>query len=154
MTSTPLVSAKANDGLSKPMPAAAAETRRKSLRSVHMARIVIEGFVRRQNRPQIYTDRHRLIEPALQFRFFSDLCTSALICGEFLAKLRNRLLPSIKPRNSFSVVALLLLCFLNTQAQQVLRWGADPSGGARYVFNDPNHPDQCIGYEKEMVDAL
>jgi len=35
-----------------------------------------------------------------------------------------------------------------------LRWGADPSGGAPYVFNDPNHPDQYIGYEKEMVDAL
>jgi polar amino acid transport system substrate-binding protein len=39
-------------------------------------------------------------------------------------------------------------------AQRVLRWGADPSGGAPYVFNDPNHPDQYIGYEKEMVDAL
>ena len=39
-------------------------------------------------------------------------------------------------------------------AQQPLRWGADASGGAPYVFNDPNHPDQYIGYEKEMVDAL
>jgi His/Glu/Gln/Arg/opine family amino acid ABC transporter permease subunit len=39
-------------------------------------------------------------------------------------------------------------------AQQPLRWGADPSGGAPYVYNDPNHPDQYIGYEKEMVDAL
>jgi His/Glu/Gln/Arg/opine family amino acid ABC transporter permease subunit len=40
------------------------------------------------------------------------------------------------------------------QAQKVLRWGADPSGGAPYVFNDPAKPDQYIGYEKEMVDAL
>jgi polar amino acid transport system substrate-binding protein len=39
-------------------------------------------------------------------------------------------------------------------AQKALRWGADPSGGAPYVYNDPNHPDQYIGYEKEMVDAL
>jgi len=45
-------------------------------------------------------------------------------------------------------------CFASAQAQQTLRWGADPSGGAPYVFNDPNHPDQYIGYEKEMVDAL
>jgi len=42
----------------------------------------------------------------------------------------------------------------NVHAQQPLRWGADPSGGAPYVFNDPNHPDDYIGYEKEMVDAL
>jgi polar amino acid transport system substrate-binding protein len=39
-------------------------------------------------------------------------------------------------------------------AQQTLRWGADPSGGAPYVFTDPSHPDRYIGYEKEMVDAL
>ena len=38
--------------------------------------------------------------------------------------------------------------------QQVLRWGADPSGGAPYVFTDPANPDRYIGYEKEMVDAL
>ena len=38
--------------------------------------------------------------------------------------------------------------------QQVLRWGADPSGGAPYVFTDPATPDNYIGYEKEMVDAL
>jgi His/Glu/Gln/Arg/opine family amino acid ABC transporter permease subunit len=47
-----------------------------------------------------------------------------------------------------------LLCLTSAGAQQVLRWGADPSGGAPYVFNDPNHPDQYIGYEKEMVDAM
>src|SRR5258707_4893637 len=47
-----------------------------------------------------------------------------------------------------------LLCCAGAHAQQVLRWGADPSGGAPYVFNDPNHPDQYIGYEKDMVDAL
>src|SRR5690242_1441251 len=52
------------------------------------------------------------------------------------------------------IVLALSICATNAHAQQTLRWGADPSGGAPYVFNDPNHPDQYIGYEKEMVDAL
>ena len=52
------------------------------------------------------------------------------------------------------VVSLGAVWLTNASAQQALRWGADPSGGAPYVFNDPNHPDQYIGYEKEIVDAL
>ena len=43
---------------------------------------------------------------------------------------------------------------ITASAQQALRWGADPSGGAPYVFTDPANPDRYIGYEKEMVDAL
>jgi polar amino acid transport system substrate-binding protein len=35
-----------------------------------------------------------------------------------------------------------------------LRWGADASGGAPYVFSDPAHPDTYVGYEFEMVEAL
>jgi polar amino acid transport system substrate-binding protein len=53
----------------------------------------------------------------------------------------------------FLTVAILAGC-VRAVAQPPLRWGADPSGGAPYVFNDPNHPDQYIGYEKEIVDAL
>ena len=54
-----------------------------------------------------------------------------------------------------AVILLTLATFAtNAPAQQPLRWGADPSGGAPYVFNDPNHPDQYIGYEKEIVEAL
>jgi polar amino acid transport system substrate-binding protein len=52
---------------------------------------------------------------------------------------------------------ITLCCVLwanSTNAQQTLRWGADPSGGAPYVFTDPANPDRYIGYEKEMVDAL
>src|SRR5215207_11749092 len=52
---------------------------------------------------------------------------------------------------------LLLLCLLlpiGANAQAVLRWGADPSGGAPYVFSDPAHPDRYVGYELEMVEAL
>src|SRR5438067_6523244 len=52
------------------------------------------------------------------------------------------------------ILSTLATFATNALAQQPLRWGADPSGGAPYVFNDPNHPDQYIGYEKEMVDAM
>lgn len=52
------------------------------------------------------------------------------------------------------LITVGLLCFASANAQQVLRWGADPSGGAPYIFTDPAHPDLYIGYEKEMVDAL
>lgn len=41
-----------------------------------------------------------------------------------------------------------------TFADGTLRWGADPSGGAPYVYTDPAYPQNYIGYEKEMVDAL
>jgi polar amino acid transport system substrate-binding protein len=56
-------------------------------------------------------------------------------------------------------VALLLTVLLSHAAhaqtpQRTLRWGADPSGGAPYVYSDPAHPDQYIGYEKELVEAL
>jgi polar amino acid transport system substrate-binding protein len=51
-------------------------------------------------------------------------------------------------------LATILLALVPANAQQVLRWGADPSGGAPYVFTDPANPDRYIGYEKEMVDAL
>ena len=46
------------------------------------------------------------------------------------------------------------LLIVAAQAQQTLRWGADPSGGAPYIFTDPSNPGRYIGYEKEMVDAL
>src|SRR5215207_7143499 len=53
---------------------------------------------------------------------------------------------------------LLFLCLVLVStvahAQAVLRWGADPSGGAPYVFSDPAHPDRYVGYELEMVEAL
>src|SRR5829696_1808150 len=56
---------------------------------------------------------------------------------------------------TFSASVCLIFCLSTTAgAQQVLRWGADPSGGAPYVFTDPANPDRYIGYEKEMVDAL
>ena len=63
-------------------------------------------------------------------------------------------MPRMRTRLGLLMIALLLVMSASASAQQPLRWGADPSGGAPYVFNDPAHPDQYIGYEKEMVDAL
>jgi polar amino acid transport system substrate-binding protein len=36
----------------------------------------------------------------------------------------------------------------------VLKWGADASGGAPYVFNDPKDADKVIGFEVEIMDKL
>src|ERR671926_205964 len=53
-----------------------------------------------------------------------------------------------------SLLLCLALVSTSARAQAVLRWGADPSGGAPYVFSDPAHPDKYVGYELEMVEAL
>jgi polar amino acid transport system substrate-binding protein len=55
---------------------------------------------------------------------------------------------------AFIAIIFLIACASLVTAQTPLRWGADPSGGAPYVYSDPAHPDNYIGYEKEMVEAL
>lgn len=35
-----------------------------------------------------------------------------------------------------------------------LKWGADPKGGAPFVFNDPKDPNTIIGFEIDMIDAI
>ncbi len=51
---------------------------------------------------------------------------------------------------------LLILIILITSAvnAQTFRWGADGSGGAPYVFADPQNPSEYIGYEKDIAEAL
>ncbi len=39
-------------------------------------------------------------------------------------------------------------------ARGVLLWGADAEGGAPYVYPDPQKPEQLIGFEYELADAL
>ncbi len=39
-------------------------------------------------------------------------------------------------------------------AKKPLLWGADAEGGAPYVFQNPEHPDQMIGFEAELAAAL
>ncbi len=36
----------------------------------------------------------------------------------------------------------------------VLRWGADPSGGAPFCFNNPRDPHQVVGFEIELMALL
>jgi len=63
-------------------------------------------------------------------------------------------LNNIQPLRLIICCLTVLHVFSVASAQDVLRWGADPSGGAPYVYTDPSAPDNYIGYEKEMVDAL
>src|ERR1700719_2963691 len=36
----------------------------------------------------------------------------------------------------------------------VLLWGADAEGAAPYVYPDPNRPEQLIGFECDLAEAL
>jgi polar amino acid transport system substrate-binding protein len=35
-----------------------------------------------------------------------------------------------------------------------LKWGADASGGAPFIFNDPKNPSQLVGFEVEIAAAI
>jgi polar amino acid transport system substrate-binding protein len=54
------------------------------------------------------------------------------------------------------VLSLFLLPVIAVadQAQQSLKWGADPSGGAPYVYLDPTNINKYIGFETEFMEAL
>jgi polar amino acid transport system substrate-binding protein len=49
---------------------------------------------------------------------------------------------------------LLVINSLTAQAAPALRWGADPSGGAPYVFADPENPQSYTGFDYEFAEAL
>jgi len=72
-------------------------------------------------------------------------------------------------RSSRATISNLLLLFLSvswafqTRAAEtlqeiktrgVLLWGADAEGGAPYVYPDPQKPEQLIGFEHDLADAL
>lgn len=40
------------------------------------------------------------------------------------------------------------------RARGELLWGADAEGGAPYVYPDPEHPEQLIGFEVDLANAL
>ncbi|NTW99479.1 MAG: transporter substrate-binding domain-containing protein, partial [Geobacteraceae bacterium] len=50
--------------------------------------------------------------------------------------------------------ALLVVNTLTAAAAPTLRWGADPSGGAPYVFADPANPQSYTGFDYEFAEAL
>jgi polar amino acid transport system substrate-binding protein len=80
------------------------------------------------------------------------------VTGASNFKRSRRRVGSTLRRNLLRAIVIVCACFASTlaqaSAQEPLRWGADPSGGAPYVYADPAHPDVYIGYEKEMVDVL
>ncbi|MGE3806830.1 MAG: ABC transporter substrate-binding protein, partial [Gemmataceae bacterium] len=70
-------------------------------------------------------------------------------------------------RSRWLAVALVLVCsgaagnvrgqdstLARIKKDGVIRWGADPSGGAPFVFNDPNNPTKIIGFEVEIAQEL
>ncbi len=57
------------------------------------------------------------------------------------------------------IVRLLILlsavALMSSDARaQVLRWGADPSGGAPFVFMDPDNPGRVIGFEVDIMNEV
>jgi polar amino acid transport system substrate-binding protein len=50
-------------------------------------------------------------------------------------------------------MTLPMVCLVLAAATP-LRWGADSQGGAPYVFENPTHPDETIGFEVEVMAAL
>jgi polar amino acid transport system substrate-binding protein len=50
--------------------------------------------------------------------------------------------------------ALTLVSLLLQVDSQPLKWGADSQGGAPYVFENPKHPSDIIGFEVEVMQAL
>jgi polar amino acid transport system substrate-binding protein len=68
-------------------------------------------------------------------------------------------------RLRFAAVLLVLAAFTSCEHAQtsgldrvhhagVLRWGGDVQGGEPYVFEDPDHPGQLVGFEVELADAV
>ena len=53
---------------------------------------------------------------------------------------------------SRAVVAAETLEVIRSRGE--LLWGADAEGGAPYVYPDPTRPEQLIGFEVELADAL
>ncbi len=50
--------------------------------------------------------------------------------------------------------SVLLACSVTSLGQAPLKWGADAEGGAPYIFATPEKPDELIGFEKDIVEAL
>jgi len=46
------------------------------------------------------------------------------------------------------------LTLARIKKQGVLRWGADPNGGAPFCFTDPADPQKVVGFEVELVERL
>src|SRR5438105_1259955 len=91
-------------------------------------------------------------------RVFHSGGSRALDCR--LSTLDFRLPVSFVIRHSSFVILLLALPLFAADHLQEIRhrgtllWGADAEGGAPYVYPDPQKPEQLIGFEVELADAL
>src|ERR1051326_234631 len=67
-------------------------------------------------------------------------------------------------RATISILLFLSLCgIFQTRAadtlqeikgRSILLWGADAEGGAPYVYPDPQKPQELIGFEHDLADAI
>jgi polar amino acid transport system substrate-binding protein len=64
----------------------------------------------------------------------------------------NFLLLFLSAGGAFQIHAADTLQEIKTRG--VLLWGADAEGGAPYVYPDPQKPEQLIGFEHELADAI
>jgi polar amino acid transport system substrate-binding protein len=67
--------------------------------------------------------------------------------------------PGLLPKSIFLFFLFGAAAFAADALQQikqrgVLLWGADAEGGAPYSYPDPQHPQQIIGFEVDLADAL
>ena len=54
------------------------------------------------------------------------------------------------------IICLIILSIsytLNADTKE-LRWAADAEGNAPFIFQDPANPNNTIGFEKDIADAL
>jgi len=59
------------------------------------------------------------------------------------------------PAAVLTVLVVLALLARGAFAQDaVLRWGADPAGGAPFAFLDPADPDRVIGFEVDIMEEV
>jgi len=69
----------------------------------------------------------------------------------------SRLKPVLQ-RAKLAWLALLVSLFAAwhhpASAAEPLTWAADADGGAPYVFRDPEHPEQTVGFEVDLAAAL
>ncbi|HOP77180.1 MAG TPA: ABC transporter substrate-binding protein/permease [Thermogutta sp.] len=54
----------------------------------------------------------------------------------------------------FWCIACYTTCAEDSSPRSPLRWAADAEGGAPYIFQDPNNPQQVIGFEVDLAKAL
>lgn len=57
----------------------------------------------------------------------------------------------IREGRLIAALLLVLACATARAPAQILRWGADPSGGAPFAFLDPVDPERVIGFEVDIM---